>query len=154
MCWTELFFFFLARTLNLCWLFGKMLFDLISVFIKQAVFYRMLCLQTWTRLLGTQWMPMKPPRCTRTFPSSCCRTTSLPAAFLSITSSVYVKLLRVLQVKCHYFVLPMCLLGCSLHRKKIYWSSSTRFWPHTQMSKTVKIRLIYSRWFFSSICQK
>ena len=36
-------------------------------------------------------MPTKQPRCTRTSPSSCCRTTSLPAAYLSITSSVYVK---------------------------------------------------------------
>lgn len=34
---------------------------------------------------------MKQPRCTRTSPSSCCRTTSPPVASLSITSSVYVK---------------------------------------------------------------
>ena len=34
---------------------------------------------------------MKQRRCTRTSPSSCCRTTSLPAASPSTTSSVYVK---------------------------------------------------------------
>lgn len=46
-----------------------------------------MCLQTWTRLWGTLWTPTKQLRCTRTSPSSCCRTTLLPAASRSITSS-------------------------------------------------------------------
>lgn len=84
----------LHRQSNLCRLLGKTFLSLSQFLTIQALFKgfdHVLCLQIWTRLLGTPWMPMKPPRCTRTFPSSFYRTTSLPAAFLSITSSVYVK---------------------------------------------------------------
>lgn len=65
------------------------------------------CLQTWTRPLGTTWTPMKQPRCTRTSPSSCCRTTSLPAAYLSITSSVYVKQQVLFHVPYWIYIFPL-----------------------------------------------
>lgn len=81
-----------------CLGFADLIFDLWFSWYLSHMF----CLQTWTRPLGTPWMPTKQPRCTRTSPSNCCRTTSQLAAFLSITSLVYVKQHAVFEFTYHH----------------------------------------------------